>query len=112
MIRIIQGTYGKRENGTIIPMTSESGTFELTAEKEKKLVDRGVAEYVAITETVNNEYNEKMTLDELKNIANKNYNIDTSKLTSKKKVIEAIEAEKQKNSNNENQTLLPPGTDE
>jgi len=46
MIRIIKGTYGHIDGGRIVPRTSKDPPFALSPEKEAKLVQKGVAEYV------------------------------------------------------------------
>lgn len=46
MIKIINGTYGRRVGNRIIPMTSSDDAFELDPDKEERLVNRGVAKYV------------------------------------------------------------------
>ncbi len=46
MIRIINGTYGRRVGNRIVPTTSADGAFQLEPDKEARLVSRGVAKYV------------------------------------------------------------------
>lgn len=111
MIKIIKGTYGRRDGKNIVPVYAGE-TVELTPEQEARLVKLGVAEVVktAPAGTDDNtpeqgggevdeqpealpEYNDKMKLVELKEIAEK-YGVDASAMTSKKEVIEAIEAAK------------------
>lgn len=113
MIKIIKGVYGRRDGKIITPVTEADGPFCLDADKEKRLVDLGVAVYVnedeaapeaaekvteeAPEETAGDdsveespEYSESMKLAELKEIAEK-YGVDASGMKSKKEVIEAIE---------------------
>lgn len=45
MIRIKIGVYGYRRNGLIIPKDKNSPPFTLDPEKERKLVEKGIAEY-------------------------------------------------------------------
>ncbi len=54
MIRIIKGVYGYVDsNGIPQPKTSKDEAFELDEDKEKELVEKGVAEYVNGPETKN-----------------------------------------------------------
>ena len=84
MIKIINGVYGRRVGGRIIPMTANDGPFELTPEQEERLVKKGVAAYVdkpkVTTESVKEgnppageddlpDYNEEMTREQLNKIA-------------------------------------------
>lgn len=47
MIRIVKGIYGYKEpSGRIIPKSRKSDPFELSKEREKELVEGGIAEYV------------------------------------------------------------------
>lgn len=47
MIKIIRGTYGYVDkDGVVSPKTSKDAPFELDKDKEARLVDQGVAEYV------------------------------------------------------------------
>lgn len=46
MIKIIKGTYGLREGDEIRAVTPGSEPITLKAEREKELVEMGVAEYV------------------------------------------------------------------
>lgn len=104
MIKIIKGTYGyMTENGTVKPKTEKDGPFELTKEQEARLVGLGVAEYVQepqvdpgqddIGETghLDPEQLGELTNAQLKELAEK-MGIDTKKLTTKAKLIEAITA--------------------
>jgi hypothetical protein len=120
MIKIIQGTYGHRVDTRILPKTKADGPFETTAEKEQRLVERGVAVYVKIQQEPPDttkdsepskdpadndtssdcddlgglpEYNADMKLDELKEIA-KAYGVDASGARKKTDVIEMIESAK------------------
>lgn len=46
MIKIVRGTYGYWNGRYVEPKTEKDAPFELEAEKEKRLVDKGVAVYV------------------------------------------------------------------
>lgn len=109
MIKIIKGAYGYRIGQAIVPKTPNDAPFSLTPEKEKELVERGIAAYVteavtasadavqgsvtpgAPTGKTDPSYNAGMGLAELKAIA-KEYGVDASKATSKAKVVEMIDA--------------------
>lgn len=103
MIKMTRGTYGYWDGTILVPKNKKSEPFSLSFEKEKRLVDRGVAEYVGEPPTNENqnedgqneddeilEYDENTKLPDLKEIASK-YNIDTSKMRKKEDVIKAIE---------------------
>lgn len=112
MVKIIKGSYGRREGKNIVPVYAGE-TVELDPEQEARLVKIGVAEIVkpegktadetpADPAAENNdeggeqpealpEYNDKMKLAELKEIAEK-YGVDARAMTSKKEVVEAIDA--------------------
>lgn len=113
MIKIIKGSYGHRVGKNIVPVYAGE-TVELTPEQEARLVKLGVAEVVKPAgktaggktpedPTGGNEtggqpdalpeYNDKMKLVELKEIAEK-YGVDASAMQSKKEVIAAIDAAK------------------
>lgn len=106
MIKIIKGTYGYMDkNGIVKPKTEKDGPFELTKEQEARLVRLGVAEYVnGSTNVPDHEPDQdeetghldpeqlgELTNAQLKEIAEK-MGIDTKKLTTKAKLIEAITA--------------------
>lgn len=105
MVKIIKGTYGQRKGSRIVPVKAGE-TVELTDEQEARLVKLGVAEYVNATPAPDPdqgsqdgdetpaglpEYNDKMKLPELKEIAEK-YGVDASAMTTKKEIIAAIDA--------------------
>lgn len=113
MVKIIKGSYGRREGKNIVPIYAGE-TVELDPEQEARLVKIGVAEIVkpegktadgktpedpaAENNDENDEqpealpeYNDKMKLAELKEIAEK-YGVDARAMTSKKEVVEAIDA--------------------
>lgn len=116
MIKIIQGTYGYLDkNGCVKPKTEKDDPFELTKEQEARLVRLGVAVYVdepdkepgqgndkdpgqdpeksgEVTGHLDPEQLAELTNAQLKEIAEK-MGIDTKKLTTKAKLIEAITAE-------------------
>ena len=120
MIKIIKGTYGRRDGPKIVPVTSASPAFELDPKKEDRLVNLGVAKYVTAPEAEDaaavqkpaagktgvggngDDYSLDMKLAELKDIAAKKYGVDAEdlrKAQSKAKVIELIEATKAKDQN-------------
>ena len=101
MIQMINGTYGYNDNGRLIPKTSKDGPFSLSAEKEKRLVDMGVAKYTDTphaggddenTLDCSPDYSLDMKLDDLKALARDKYGIDASACRAKREVIELIEA--------------------
>ena len=108
MVKIIKGTYGQRKGSRIVPVKAGE-TVELTDEQEARLVKLGVAEYVNATPAPDPyqgsqdgdetpaglpEYNDKMKLVELQEIAAQ-YGVDASAMKTKKEVIEAIDAAKE-----------------
>lgn len=52
MIKIVNGVFGFKKDGFIIPKTSKDEPFDAGVELEKRLVAQGVAKYVVETETV------------------------------------------------------------
>lgn len=113
MVKIIKGSYGHRKGKDIV-LVFAGETVELTPEQEARLVKIGVAEIVkpegktaggkAPTDPTAGdvdgggeqsealpEYNDKMKLVELKEIAEK-YGVDASAMQSKKEVLAAIDA--------------------
>ena len=46
MIKIIKGTYGFRDGNKVVPKKSSDPPFSLPPEKERRLVNAGVAKYV------------------------------------------------------------------
>lgn len=111
MIKIVKGTYGHREGNRIVAKNATSEPFEAAPEQEERLVKLGVAVYIKEQQenskvsidsgagSGNNgadkllEYNDKMKLDELKEIAHA-YGVDASDARSKAAVIEMIEKAK------------------
>lgn len=108
MIKIIKGVYGYLdEHGTVKPKTEQDEPFELLPEKEARLVGLGVAEYANTPAPENEPENgkeeagevgrldpeqlEELTNAQLKEMAQE-MGIDTKKLTTKAKLIEAITA--------------------
>lgn len=105
MIKITGGVFGMRDKkGSITYKTERDEPFSLSTEEEKRLVGRGVAEYVSCSSKAEPEkaepehekipsedpvLSEKMKLDELKDIA-LDYGLDCSSMRSKVEVIEAI----------------------
>lgn len=99
MIQIIKGTYGYYDGKKVVPKRADDLPFSLDADKEARLVSRGVAKYVtgaqaALATGEPPAYNIGMKLDDLKRIALEGYGVDASKASSKTKVIELIEAAK------------------
>ena len=113
MIKIIKGSYGHRR-GMVIEAVPAGSTIEIGKDKEERLVRLGVAVYVndeetdvlqlneeapAVTQDEDEvvdefpEYDETMTLTDLKKVAEA-YGVDASSMRTKKAVIEAIEAAK------------------
>ena len=106
MIKIIKGVYGyMTPAGIVKPKTAEDAPFSLTAAQEKRLVDLGVAEYVAaepeaepedimpdLPEGVNGipEYSVDMKADELREIA-KEMGLTFKSGTSKAAMVEAMD---------------------
>jgi len=94
-IKIIRGTYGYKQNGngSISPKTVKDPPFEVDEKEAERLIDMGVAAH-ADNEQDNEEnpaYNKSMSLKELQKIA-EGYGVENAdKLTSKDKVIAAIE---------------------
>lgn len=147
MIKIIKGKYGHyipnnpkdlSKGGRLVPVTPESDPISLSTEQEKKLVSRGVAEYVKgkpATDTPGTPpagttsdpgtppagttddplaYNEEMKLDTLKTVAIKGYKCDAEaigKMRTKKEVIAAIEkaAQEQDGDDEEDGSGTPTG---
>lgn len=103
MIKIISGVYGYLDkNGCVKPKTEKDGPFSLTKEQEARLVGLGVAKYVETPEdhgqenSVETGHLDPEQLGELTNAKLKEMadamGIDTKKLTTKAKLIEAITA--------------------
>ena len=109
MVKIIKGTYGRRKGSVIVPVRAGE-TVELTDEQESRLVKLGVAVYINDSDSAPvqspgdgseetdeqevpalPEYNDKLKLPELKEIAEK-YGVDASAMTTKKEVSAAIDA--------------------
>lgn len=95
MIRIINGTYGYRnpETGIIEAKNSKSEPFGLASEREKQLVEAGVAEYTECAPVHSEEeikYSERSTKDELKAVAEK-VGAEVNEEMTKKEMIAAIE---------------------
>lgn len=134
MIKMTAGVYGSWDGKKITRITSKDGPFELAADKEARLVNRGVAVYVANEATQKDEamqkpegsalppftsegakhpdanvlptYHKDMKLIELQEIA-KAYGVDASKMRSKVDVVAAIDLAK---SNGPAGTPESPGT--
>lgn len=104
MIKIISGVYGYLDkNGCVKPKTEKDGPFELTKEQEARLVGLGVAKYVSApgNEPETDEFGGYLDPEQLGELTNaqlkelaEDMGIDTKKLTTKAKLIEAITAAK------------------
>ena len=102
MIKIISGVYGYLDkNGCVKPKTEKDDPFELTKEQEARLVGLGVAEYVSApgSEPETDEFGGYLDPEQLGELTNaqlkelaEEMGIDTKKLTTKAKLIEAITA--------------------
>ncbi len=102
MIKIISGVYGYLDkNGCVKPKTEKDDPFELTKEQEARLVGLGVAEYVSApgNEPETDEFGGYLDPEQLGELTNaqlkelaEEMGIDTKKLTTKAKLIEAITA--------------------
>lgn len=104
MIKIIKGVYGYMDkNGCVKPKTEKDGPFALSEEQEARLVRLGVAVYVGEPDKdpdqekdqepghLDHEQLGELTNAQLKELAEE-MGIDTKKLTTKAKLIEAITA--------------------
>lgn len=103
MIKIINGVYGYMDkDGIVRPKTNDDEPFCLTKKQEERLVGLKVAEYVCVDEyekvledrtggawNLDTEQLEELTNAKLKDLAEE-MGIDTKKLTTKAKLIEAI----------------------
>ena len=101
MIQIINGTYGRTVGGRIVPTTHKDGPFELSPEKEERLIKRGVAKRIGIVAGMQNiEADDAISIrkKELDEITRKNLDKIASdlgienpeKLNKKADVIQAI----------------------
>lgn len=88
MIKMIKGTYGLMQNGTVVAMTKRSGSFSLSEEREAQLVAAGVAIKVDEPEK---KYTTDMKMAELRSAAAA-LGVDVSGARSKKEVIAKLEA--------------------
>ena len=100
MIKMKYGIYGLREDGTVKPMTPDSGPFNVPEAEERRLVDMGVAEKVYPTASAPAAkavqakppaYDVTMKFDALKKIAFEGYGIDASGAKSKAEVVSMID---------------------
>lgn len=100
MIKMKYGIYGLREDGTVKPMTSDSGPFSVSEAEERRLVNIGVAEVVHPTAAAPAAkavqagppaYDVTMKFDVLKRIALEGYGIDASGAKSKAEVVRMID---------------------
>lgn len=90
MIKMIRGTYGLVNNGTVEAMTKHSAPFSISPEREAELVAVGVAVKVEDPEPTVGPY-EKLKMSELRRIA-LTKGVDVSAARSKGEVIAALEA--------------------
>lgn len=72
MIQIISGIYGMKKGKMIVPITKKDGPIEIDPEREKELVEAGIAKYVEAEKQEKAEMEEELKdkkVDELKAIA-------------------------------------------
>lgn len=110
MIKIVKGVYGYlNKNGSVIPKTEKDGPFELSEEKEARLVGLGVAVYVnepakvpekepgqdeAAEDIARAEAEpslEEMTVKELRELGKEQYGLTFKVGTTKAEMIQAIQ---------------------
>lgn len=72
MIKIISGIYGMKKGRMVVPVTEKDGPIEIDPEREKELVEAGIAKYVETEKQEEAETEEELKdkkVDELKAIA-------------------------------------------
>lgn len=89
MIKMIKGTYGRLENGTVEAMTKHSAPFKLSEKREAELVAAGVA--VKVEEPTQAKAYDNMKMAELRKAAAA-LGVDVSAAKGKKEVIALLEA--------------------
>lgn len=92
MIQMVKGTYGRKVNGRVEPMTKRSGPFSLAEAREAELVAAGVAVKVEASDKAK-DYN-RMKMAELRKAAAA-AGVDAAKAKaakSKKELIDLLEA--------------------
>lgn len=89
MIKMIKGTYGRVENGTVEAMTKHSAPFKLSEEREAELVAAGVA--VMVEEPTQAKAYDNMKMAKLRKLAEAK-GINVAEARSKKAVIALLEA--------------------
>lgn len=92
MIQMVKGTYGRKANGCVEPMTKHSGPFSLAEAREAELVAAGVAVKVETSDKTK-DYN-RMKMAELRKTAAA-AGADAAKVKaakSKKELIDLLEA--------------------
>lgn len=89
MIKMIKGTYGRVENGTVEAMTKHSAPFKLSEKREAELVAAGVA--VMVEEPTQAKAYDNMKMAELRKLAEAK-GINVAEARSKKAVIALLEA--------------------
>ena len=92
MIQMVKGTYGRKANGRVEPMTRHSGPFSLAEAREAELVAAGVAVKVEASDKAK-DYN-RMKMAELRKAAAA-AGVDAAKAKaakSKKELIDLLEA--------------------
>lgn len=114
-VKKIMGTYGLVKNGRVVPMTYSSGAFEVTEEKGRELVARGIVDVVGaekapataaaaapapapVPEPEQAEEPEEMTLNELRKIARKRGMKGYGSLSKKELIRELEKAEEEADS--------------
>lgn len=94
MIQMVKGTYGRKANGCVEPVTKHSGPLSLSEAREAELVAAGVAVKVEAPCKVK-DYN-RMKMAELRKAATA-VGVDEAKVEeakSKKELIDLLEAKK------------------
>lgn len=108
-VKKVMGNYGHVENGFIVPKTYSSGAFEVTEEKGRELVLRGIVDVVGAENApattapapapapakVEEEEPEEMTLSELRALARKKGMKGYARLSKKELIRELEQAEEE-----------------
>ena len=92
MIQMVKGTYGRKANGRVEPMTKHSGPFSLAEAREAELVAAGVAVKVEASDKAK-DYNRMKMAELRKAAAAAGADADKTKAAkSKKELIALLEA--------------------
>ena len=114
-VKKLMGTYGHVKSGRVVPMTYSSGAFEVTEEKGRELVARGIVDVVGaekapattaaaapapapVPEPETAEEPEEMTLNELRKTARKRGMKGYGSLSKKELIRELEKAEQEADS--------------